>query len=178
MRRFVSGAKKFKKTLALTHEDMSSAQCRSERNDSEYFVPKDINPSQLSVNRAAAVEEREMNSFLGLLSEGGTGYIGQEKRPGWIRVMFENYNSIGIGTQDWKMDRLNQMIKDLSIDVVSGCETNVDWRQSNDGMLDLMVPAMGKKGLTAHNTTGDLLHKACLVKAAPVTLLRYHRPSL
>ena len=72
--------------------------------------------------------------------------------------MFENFNSIGIGTQNWKMDRLNHLVKQLQIDVVSGCETNLDWRQASESMLDLLAPSQAKKGTVAHNCTGDILH--------------------
>lgn len=160
MRRFISGAKKFKKSLVLTHEDKRDGVKNFDRNHVDYTVPKDIDPDQTAINKGAEVEEREMNSFLQLLSEGGSGYINHDKRPGWIRIMFENFNSIGVGTQDWKIDRINHLIKELSIDVLAGCETNIDWRQTPDDLLDLLSPVMAKRGLTAHNTTGDLLHKS------------------
>ena len=63
--------------------------------------------------------------------------LSQEKRAGWVRIMFENFNSIGIGTQTWKMERLNHLVKDLKIDIVAGCETNLDWRQLPESMMDL-----------------------------------------
>jgi hypothetical protein len=76
--------------------------------------------------------------------------------------MFENFNSIGVGTQDWKVDRLNKLIKEHGIDVIAGCETNIDWRQvdSDHQLLDLLVPGMGKCGVISNNITGDLLHRA------------------
>eukprot|EP00956_Cyclotella_meneghiniana_P004095 scaffold4965_cov23-Cyclotella_meneghiniana.AAC.3 len=160
MRRFISGVKKFKKTLEITHDDKRGCRSDFDQNVTDYLIPKCIRADAPALNKAADVEGREMNSFLELLSEGGSGYISQDKCSSWIRIMFENYNSIGIGTQDWKMDRLNHLIKELHIDVVASCETNVDWRQTSDGMLDLLVPRKRKKGCTAHNTTGDLLHKA------------------
>lgn len=85
--------------------------------------------------------------------------LSQEKRAGWVRIMFENFNSIGIGTQNWKMERLNHLVKDLKIDIVAGYETNLDWRQLPESMMDLLSPGQAKKGTVAHNSTGDILHR-------------------
>lgn len=103
-----------------------------------------------------------MNSLLKLLAHGGAGFMAEVKRPGWIRILFKNFNSIGIGTQDWKIDRLNSLIESLHIDVMAGCETNIDWRlvDTANHLLDLLVPGTGKRGVVSHNTTGDVLQRA------------------
>ena len=82
-----------------------------------------------------------MANVISLLEHGGVGYLDATKRSGWIHIMFENFNSIGIGTQDWKMDCLNHIIRELKIDVLPGCETNTDWRFINpcDQMLDQLT---------------------------------------
>ena len=46
MRRFISGAKKFKKSLVLTHEDKRDGVKNFDRNHVDYTVPKDIDPDQ------------------------------------------------------------------------------------------------------------------------------------
>jgi hypothetical protein len=81
--------------------------------------------------------------------------MAEEKQPGWIGLLFENFNSIGIGTQDWKIYCLNSLIESLRIDIVSGCETNIDWRLIDDAhqLLDVLVPGTGKRGVVSHNTT-------------------------
>ena len=48
-----------------------------------------------------------------LLKSGGTGSLSEDKSNSWVYLMFENWNSLGIGTQSWKMDCLNYLIKHL-----------------------------------------------------------------
>jgi hypothetical protein len=93
--------------------------------------------------------------MLELLEDGGMGYMPDKKHNGWIRLMFENWNSLGIYTQSWKIDRLNYLIKHLSIDIVAGCECQTDWSFVNpdNQFHSLLSPGRAKKGTTAHNTT-------------------------
>jgi hypothetical protein len=67
-----------------------------------------------------------------------------------------------IGTQDWKIDRLNSLVKSLRIDIVAGCETNVNWHLIDNAhqLLDLLVPGTGKRGVVSHNTTNDIMQCA------------------
>eukprot|EP00956_Cyclotella_meneghiniana_P023606 scaffold46222_cov40-Cyclotella_meneghiniana.AAC.4 len=153
MRQLQSGSKKFMKSLRLSHEELRDGVRTFDRSTADISVPKGVDPDLSAVDRAATTEAREINSLLQLLHEGGVGIISQEKRAGWVRIMFENFNSIGVGTQDWKMDRLNHLIKDLKIDIVAGCETNVDWGQLPESMMDLLSPGQAKKGTVAHNST-------------------------
>jgi hypothetical protein len=99
-----------------------------------------------------------MSSLLELLAHGGTGFLSEEKRSVWIRIMFENFNSIGIGTQDWKMDRLNLLIESLRTDILTGAETNIDWRLLDESqqLLDLLVPGTAKWGLAVNNITAGI----------------------
>ena len=57
--------------------------------------------------------------------------------------------------QKWKIDKLNALVKQLSIDIVAGCESQVDWRVSPQmQFMNLLTPGQGVKGIAAHNTTG------------------------
>ena len=69
--------------------------------------------------------------------------------------MFENWNSLGIGTQSWKIDRLNYLIKHLKIDILAGCESQCDWTMvDKDNQLNaLLAPGTATKVVTAHNKT-------------------------
>eukprot|EP00956_Cyclotella_meneghiniana_P022376 scaffold42312_cov96-Cyclotella_meneghiniana.AAC.4 len=147
------------KSIQLSHSELRDVVKSYDKERADYSVPMNIDPDLAAVDRASATEAREINTLLHLLHEGGVGSIGHDKRAGWVRIMFENFNSIGIGTQGWKMDRLNHLIKQLKIDIVSGCETNLDWRQQSDDMIDLLAPTQAKRGIVAHNTTGDFLHR-------------------
>lgn len=52
---------------------------------------------------------RDMHNPLHMLTQNRVSYLGTEKQWGWVRIMFENFNGIGMGLQDWKMDTLNQL---------------------------------------------------------------------
>ena len=68
--------------------------------------------------------------------------------------MFENWNSLGIGTQSWKVDRLNYLVKNLNIDVLAGCESQIDWSMvdRDNQLLSLIAPCMTTKGIASHNS--------------------------
>jgi len=93
--------------------------------------------------------------MLELLEDGGVGYMPDKKHNGWIRLMFENWNSLGIYTQSWKVDRLNYLVKHLNIDIVAGCECQTDWSfvNSDNQFHSLLSPGRAKKGIASHNTT-------------------------
>jgi hypothetical protein len=67
----------------------------------------------------------------------------------------EDFNSLGILTQSWKVDKLNAMIKSLNIDILCGCETQVDWRlvPPEKQFLKVIQPGIETKGVAACNTT-------------------------
>ncbi len=103
-------------------------------------------------------ESREMRCTLELLRNGGTGSLSKKKSHGWIRLMFENWNSLGIGTQSWKLDRLNYLIKHLRIDIVAGCESQCNWSMvdKHNQLQALLTPGMATRGVTAHNKTESI----------------------
>lgn len=64
--------------------------------------------------------------------------------------------------QDWKIDHLNSLDSSLNIDVLAGCERNLELHQidKHHQLLDLLIPRTSKCGIVAHNTMGDILHQA------------------
>lgn len=62
-----------------------------------------------------------------LIADGHVGYM-PTNRLKTIRIFFGNWNSLGIFTLSWKMDKLNVMFQRLDLNVIAGCETQVDWR--------------------------------------------------
>ena len=69
--------------------------------------------------------------------------------------MFENWNSLGVFTHTWKVDRLKYLIKHLDIDLLAGCEVQCDWTfvDQSSRFPDLLSQAQAIKGLASHNTT-------------------------
>ena len=97
-------------------------------------------------------EQREMWSMLEFLHEGVARYMQEKKKDGWVQLMFENWNSLGIFTHSWKLDHLNYLIHHLHLDVVLGCETECDWRfvDKDKQFLDILCPEMAKTGVATH----------------------------
>ncbi len=156
-RNFQKGASKFRKRLAPSHEDLtrSTQHDTSTSDDYQYFEPHNRPMITSCLALATDQENREMRSMLELLQDGGVGYMPERKTHGWIRIMFENWNSLGILTQSWKLDRLNYLIKCLNIDIVAGCECQTDWSMVNhdNQFHSLLVPGKAKKGIASHNKT-------------------------
>ncbi len=155
-RAFHRGSKKFLKKITPSHKDLARPQANHTMQDNSHYFDS-ISPT-ISANRlnlATDQESREMRHMLDLLDDGGVGYMPEKKQNGWIRLMFENWNSLGIYSQSWKIDRLNFLIKHLSIDIVAGCECQTDWSFVNpdNQFHSLLSPGQAKKGVAAHNTT-------------------------
>ena len=93
--------------------------------------------------------------MLEFLSDGGVGYLSQRKRKGIIRIMFENWNGQGLFGHNWKVEKLNHLIKWHSIDVMAGCEAGTDWSfvEEEKQLLHLLAPNTTRKGVCAHNAT-------------------------
>jgi hypothetical protein len=68
--------------------------------------------------------------------------------------MFENWNSLGIFTHSWKIDRINYLIKKHQIDVVAGCKSQCNWTTvpRHKQLTDIISPGYMKRGIMAHNT--------------------------
>ena len=66
-----------------------------------------------------------MSQLLELLQEGGKGYLPERKAGGWIRIMFKNWNSLGIFTHRWKVDRLNYLTSTSRLTYLQGVSRSV-----------------------------------------------------
>ena len=106
-----------------------------------------------TVELACDQETREMQQMMEMLQDGGKGYMPNKKGNGWMRIMFENWNSLGILTQSWKMDRLNYLIDRLQIDVIAGCESQCNWSMVSQDkqFLNVVAPGRLRRGISAHN---------------------------
>jgi hypothetical protein len=84
----------------------------------------------------------------------------EKKAGGWVQIMFENWNSLGIFTHRWKLNRLNYLIQQLQVDIVGGCETQCDWSFVEDSKQFLQQIRRGTnvQGIAAHNTN-EKIHR-------------------
>ena len=154
---FCKGYTTFQPRLLPNHAHLSTATSSylQDPDNRDYYEPRLHIANNLQVEIAGSKETREMKRTLELLQNGGTGSLKEKKSHGWIRLMFENWNSLGIGTQRWKVDRLNYLIKHLRIDIIAGCESQCNWTMVDrrNQLRELLTPRRTKKGITAHNKT-------------------------
>ena len=156
-RAFHKGYAMFRKQILPTHQALSRAAYLphdDNTDDIHYYDPhSDITPRH-QVNLARTQESQEMKRMLEFLEDGGIGFMPDKKESGWIRIMFENWNSLGVFTHKGKIDRLNYLIRRLHIDVVAGCECQCNWSMMDQAhqFTSLLVPGIAKKGIAANNT--------------------------
>ena len=89
-RRFDRGYKEFSKKTVVTAVDVANSLRRSGEPRTEGPPPENIAGAT-----AAEKEIRESRRVSELLEDGGLGYIPREKETQYVRVAFENVNSIG-----------------------------------------------------------------------------------
>ncbi|KAL3803357.1 hypothetical protein HJC23_009321 [Cyclotella cryptica] len=143
-RAFLAGYDKFSTRCCPTDDDIVKEVRRQGREGDTHTA---------STQSALCTEQREMAHLIDLLKDGGVGFMPERKAGGWIRLMFENWNSLGISTHTWKIDRLNHLITSLQVDVIAGCESQCDWRlvPPHQQFLHLLAPGNTKSGIASNN---------------------------
>ena len=70
-----------------------------------------------------------------------------------IRVVMENFNSLGVFTNGVKINALNKLCRKYNTDILAGCETQADWRQaSNEQQFrNIIGVGMDTRSVVAHN---------------------------
>lgn len=154
-RAFLKGYDKFRERCQPKDEDIMKEINRRglEPDDHHYAQPKHTETTVTELSDALDTEHREMSHLIDLLRDGGVGYMPERKPSGWVRLMFENWNSLGIHTHSWKMDRLNHLVRSLQVDIVAGCESQCDWSlvPPAQHFLNLLSPGVTKTGIAANN---------------------------
>ncbi len=112
---------------------------------------------------ACAMVRREL-----CVSERGGIYewISKEKPNDVVRVMFENFSSLGLFVEGVlrhkKIRRLNPLSRKYRVDLLVGCETSTDWRfikREEDKFCNLFGDGKPTRGACAVNTNnGKIKH--------------------
>ncbi len=76
-----------------------------------------------------------------------------EKPDNCICVMMENFNSLGIFIKGTKINSLNKLCRQFNIDILAGCNTQVDWRQATNEQQfrNTIGVRMETRSILAHN---------------------------
>ena len=90
-----------------------------------------------------------------LLREGKYGHAPRHKPNNSFRLMFENWNSLGVFTGERKIRRINDMVRQYEVDCLAGCEAQVDWRfaKEDERFEHLFGRTTRTRHVTANNTT-------------------------
>jgi len=70
-----------------------------------------------------------------------------------IRIVMENFNSLGVFTNEVKINALNKLGRKFNTDILAGCETQADWRQATNEQQfrNIIGVGMDTKSVVAHN---------------------------
>ena len=70
-----------------------------------------------------------------------------------VRIVMENFNSLGIFTNGVKINALNKLCRKFKTDILAGCETQADWRQATDEQQfrNIIGVGMDTRSVVAHN---------------------------
>ena len=58
------------------------------------------------------------------------GYVLAQKDSNTFRLLYENWNSLGVFAGDDKTTNLNKLVKQYQVDTIAGCEAQCDWGQA------------------------------------------------
>ena len=104
---------------------------------------------EVEARRTVASEVRELGK------EDRYGFIPREKPDDVYRLMFENWNSLGVFTGTSKISKLDRIAKHYEVDTMAGCEAQCDWRYAEYEQQFRNLFAFGKrtKSVVGHNIT-------------------------
>ena len=157
-RDFSRGSRRFIQNLPSTVDDIRNTDANLRQHDmAQYHVPlPDIIPDDdHRLQSARSRETREIRQLVELLDDGGVGFLPRTKSTGYTRIMYENWNSLGIGSvgHSWKIDRINQLSQSLDIDIICGVETQCNWDMvpATSQFCNIIGRSKAKKGISGHN---------------------------
>jgi hypothetical protein len=101
-RDFSKGAAAFAARIHVTDKDIREAMQRSSVPGEQ--LEQGV-PAASLVGEVGTAEMNELRRTMELLRDGGYGYLPQHKQSGNVRIIMENFNSLGICTQSWKIDK-------------------------------------------------------------------------
>ena len=128
-RQFDRGKIKFKERLGASTGEMIDFVNKENEKSARKGGSKGLGLKALEIARRAGMASVAIHQELhDLLRTGNYGHVPREKPDNCFRVMFENWNSLGVFTGDGKIGRINRMATEYDVDALAGCESQCDWR--------------------------------------------------
>ena len=125
-------------------------------------LPTPCSPSRNSMAVAYAEQAARQSVYhelSTLTANGSDGCLSQVKPDNVVRLMYENFSCLSLFVQGpkkhVKIQQLNKIITDYSVDVIAGCETRTNWRYVNkeeSRFTNLFGNGQPTRGNHAHNT--------------------------
>jgi len=150
-----SGREKFRASLKPSNEELleqaNKANIRATGNEGPRFkiAAREIVRREREASATVSAESKKLDA------EERYGYFPREKPDDAYRVLFENWNSLGVFTGNDKIDKIDGLVKHYQVDTLAGCEVQCDWRQAERERKFQHLFAFGqrKKCVVGHNTT-------------------------
>jgi hypothetical protein len=132
--------------MASIHKESWSAKLRNNRSQliaSAY---------QISIHEQSA--QNQISQQLGdFMRTPAYGQAPRVKPDDCVRLIMENFNSLGIFTKGTKINSVNKLCRQFNTDILAGCETQADWRQATDEQQFRNIIGVGleTRSVVAHN---------------------------
>ena len=160
-RQFDRGSKKFRKKATPSVNDLISHVNREHhRSTTKGNKRRELRVNALKLAaidqeaRAAVCEEVEL-----IRKSGQYGHVDKTKPDNTVRVLFENFNSLGVFSTGCarrkKIRRLKKLLKEYDVDLFAGCKTQCDWRfaEDHERFENLFGQGQDRKSVVGFNKT-------------------------
>ncbi len=103
---------------------------RKSRRARKHKQDKASNTTALQLAQAKISARRQVTLTQDSLQAAGAyGHAPREKSAHTVRIAMENFNSLCVLSGNEKINSLNNMCREYKVDILCGCETQIDWRQ-------------------------------------------------
>ncbi len=98
-------------------------------------------------------QNQVMNASSALVRDKKHGYAPREKPTHSIQIVMENINSLNVVSGNAKVNAINNLCHDFKVDILCGCETQVDWRMvpQDQRFHNLFGVGTETRSVVAHN---------------------------
>ena len=151
---FNSGTLTFTSQNRPTNSELIQMATRKSRRDRK--KRKDLS-LQLTASHLAREESIALRQVISTSTDmqklNKYGHIPRLKPSHSIRIAMENFNSLSVLSGNEKINELNHLCREYTVDILCGCETQIDWRQVPQArkFQNLFGAGTETRSVVAHN---------------------------
>ena len=108
----------------------------------------------IELAQAESLSLRQVNESISKTwKEEKYGHTPRKKPDHSISIVMENFNSLCVTSGNSKINAINNLCRDFKVDILCGCETQVDWCQVPESRRfhNLIGAGMQTRSIVAHN---------------------------